>query len=362
MKIEGKWYDHRSAARLNATMFIEGGSFNMEIENDIAHSGNLHTLSVSSRLGNVERKITLVNGSVFATFDNDAIDRAFKKQVKANRFIHVLESKMRWVLGALIVTLLCTFGFFKWGLPFLSKEIAYALPPKTSKLISEHTLDFLDKYLFKKSEISEEKMQAVRAYFNAKLLPLSDESDISYKLHFRLFKDANLSIPNAMALPSGDIILTDKFVQLCENQVEMDSVILHEMGHIVHRHSLQTLIESTFISVAVITIIGDNNGLADMGVGLGSMLMSSKYSREHESEADTYAYEHMLIAKMDPIAFSNIMNRMEKYMNNSSNAKEDSTSLEFISSHPETKERVEIARQYSKCFNKGLSSCNMKNK
>lgn len=357
MKIEGKWHNQGSAARLNATMFINGDSFTIEAENDITHSGKLQTLSAGSRLGNVERKITFIDGSIFASYDNDAIDAAFKKQLQANRLIHVLESNLRWVLVALVVTLFCVFSFFKWGLPLLSKEIAYALPHKTSILISEHTLDFLDKYLFKKSDISEHKIDEIRAHFNAKLLLLSEKSDISYKLHFRLMEDANVSIPNAMALPSGDIILTDKFVQLCQNQEEMDSVILHEMGHVEHKHSLQMLIESTFISVVAMTIIGDSNGLADVGVGLGSMLISSKYSREYESQADTYAFKHMLIAKVDPIAFSNVMNRMEVYMNNSSDTQDESSSLEFISSHPETKERVKIAQRYSECFKNGLSSC-----
>lgn len=357
MKIVGSWYDKNSSKRLHATMLISDDSFNVEIENGITKDGIFQKLSASSRLGNVERKITLADGSIFATYDNDAVDEAFKKQLKANILIHMFESKIRWVFVALIITLFFTFSFFKWGLPLLSKEIAYALPSKTNQVISEHTLSFLDKYIFKKSDISKNKMQEIRTHFNTKLLPLSQNNDISYKLHFRLMKDSNLSIPNAMALPSGDIILTDKFVQLCQNQEEMDSVLLHEMGHVIHKHSLQMLIESTFISVAAMTIVGDSNGLADMGVGLGSLLISSKYSREYESEADSYAFKHMLIAKIDPIAFSDIMNRMEAYMNNYSNAEEKSSSLEYISSHPETKERVEIARQYSECFQRGLRNC-----
>ena len=215
---------------------------------------------------------------------------------------------------------------------------------------------------FEKSKISQAKMEEIRQHFKSKLLPLSADKEIDYRLHFRLWSDGNLSIPNALALPSGDIIVTDKFVELSKNQDEIDSVILHEMGHVVHRHTLKMVIESTFITVATMMIVGDSNGLADMGVGLGSLLVSSSYSRGHESEADRYAFEQMLTAKIDPMAFSDIMNRMMSHMEQSSkndkNGKEpDEDVLDYLSSHPTTKERVEIAQQYSQCFKKGLTTC-----
>ena len=56
-----------------------------------------------------------------------------------------------------------------------------------------------------------------------------------------------VEIPNALAFPSGDIVLTDKFVQLSKNQDEIDSVLLHEMGHVVHRHGLEMLIEKELL-------------------------------------------------------------------------------------------------------------------
>jgi len=362
--INGKWYAKGSSAQSDASLDITGDSFTLTVKERIKYTALLHTLNVSSRLGNVTRKIILEDGSVFSTQDNDAVDLAFKKQPQGKKIIHTLESKMSWVLVALIITLISGFSFFKWGIPWTSKKIAHALPHASNQLIASNTLDFFDKYIFDKSQISAEQMQKIRMHFHSQVAPLGASHDeIKYTLHFRLWKDANLSIPNAFALPSGDIILTDRFVQLCETQEEMDAVLLHEMGHIVHRHTLETVIESTFITVTVMMIAGDSNGLADMGVGLGSLLVSSSYSRGHEAEADRYAFEQMLLAKMDPIAFSNIMNRMSSYIQVPSVSKREQEKesqgdvLDYISSHPSTKQRVEIARQYSECFHKGLNSC-----
>lgn len=361
--IQGKWYAQGSAASLDATLAATSETtYVIKIENGTVYEGRLTALKVGNRLGNTERKITLEDGSIFATKENDLIDKTFKKYLLSNGFIHTLESKMRWVFVALVIMVFTAFGFFKWGVPWSSTKIAHMLPHKTNELIATHTLEFLDKYIFEQSKISQAKREEIRQHFRSKLLPLSEDKEINYRLHFRLWSDANVSIPNALALPSGDIILTDKFIELSKNQDEIDSVLLHEMGHVIHRHTLKMVIESTFITVATMMIVGDSNGLADMGVGLGSLLVSSSYSRGHESEADHYAFEQMLVVKIDPIAFSDIMNRMMAYMDRpSKNDKKDKESdedvLDYLSSHPATKERVDIAKQYSQCFKKGLSRC-----
>lgn len=361
--IQGKWYAQGSAASLDATLATTSEhTYVIKIENGVVYEGELSALKVGNRLGNTERKITLEDGSIFATKENDFIDNTFKKHLVSNGFIHTLESKMRWVFVALVITAFTTFGFFKWGVPWSSTKIAHMLPHETNELIAAHTLEFLDEYIFEKSTISQTKMEEIRQHFTSKLLPLSEDKEINYRLHFRLWSDGNLSIPNALALPSGDIILTDKFVELSKSQDEIDSVLLHEMGHVVHRHTLKMMIESTFITVATMMIVGDSNGLADMGVGLGSLLVSSSYSRGHESEADLYAFEQMLTAKIDPMAFSDIMNRMMSYMeqsskNDKSGKEPEEDVLDYLSSHPATRKRVEIAQQYSQCFKKGLITC-----
>jgi predicted Zn-dependent protease len=120
------------------------------------------------------------------------------------------------------------------------------------------------------------------------------------------------------------------------------------------------LIEGTFVTVAVMMMTGDGSGMGDMGVGLGSALVSSAYSRGHESEADEYAFKKMLQAHIDPKSFSNIMNRMTSYMTedtNASNENEEDNVLDYFSSHPSTQKRVDLANRYSECFKQGLSVC-----
>ena len=361
--IHGHWHEKGSASRIGATFSINNlGRYALKLENGTVYRGEFSHLEVSERLGNVARKITLENGSVFITLDNDAIDSIFKSNQKINGFVHYLETHLSSIAVALVITLFSAFSFFKWGVPWTSQKIAYALPYKTNKLIASGTMDFLDTYMFDESNLSKERQTKITQHFREKIAPLSREEDtnIKYTLHFRSWTMGDQAIPNALALPSGDIIVTDKFVELSSSQDEIDSVLLHEMGHVVHRHGLEMLIEGTFVTVAVMMISGDGSGLGDMGIGLGSALVSSSYSRGHESQADLYAFKKMLLAHIDPASFSIIMNRMTEYMHEDNRTQDKDTDnkvLDYFASHPTTKERVELANRYSKCFQQGLMIC-----
>ena len=219
--------------------------------------------------------------------------------------------------------------------------------------------------LMKVNSMASDKKPFVSIFFS-ELVPLESDTDITYTLHFRRWGQG---IPNAFALPSGDIILTDTFVELSETQEEIDSVLLHEMGHVVHRHSLQMVVQGAFVTLAVVMLTGDANALVDAGVGLGSLLLSTGYSRGHESEADLYAFNKMLVAGIDPIHFSNIMARMTGYMEeqetdfDSQESKQASLDedenelLDYLSTHPKTQYRINEAKRYSDCFKRGLKSC-----
>ena len=363
--IKGYWHPKGSALQLDAQLSINDlGRYALEVEYGTVYRGDVSSLELSERLGNVKRKVTLENGSIFVTDNNDALDVIFQDKQKINGFIHYLETHLGWISVALVVTVISAFSFFKWGIPWTSEKIAHALPYETNRVVSIGSMKFLDKYMFDESNVSKEMQEKISKHFYAKIAPLSlkDEDEIVYKLHFRSWTMGDEKIPNALALPSGDIIVTDKFIELSKNQDEIDSVLLHEMGHVVHRHGLEMMIEGTFITVAVMMISGDTSGVGDMGVGLGSALVSSSYSRKHESQADLYSFKKMLLVGIDPKSFSTIMNRMTEYMskfedNNKSIKQSDDTILDYFASHPSTKERVELANRYSECFKQGLTVC-----
>jgi len=360
--IKGYWHPKGSASRFDALFEINDlNRYAVVLEDGTAYRGDISTLKVSDRLGKVTRKINLEDGSLFTTLENDKVDVLFKGKHKSSAFVHYLETHYRAIFLAIIITFASGFSFFKWGIPWTSEKIAHTLPYETNELIAKGSMKFLDKAMFEESNLSQEKQEELSKHFYDKLANISvdDEKKIVYKLHFRSWKMGEQAIPNALALPSGDIIVTDKFVELAKNQDEIDAVLLHEMGHVVHRHGLEMMIEGTFITVAVMMISGDASGMGDFGIGLGTALVSSSYSRGHEAEADLYAFKKMLKIGIDPASFSHIMKNMTDYMNeeNNSSSEKEEKFLDYFASHPNTQKRIELANRYSECFHKGLTVC-----
>ncbi len=354
--IQGWLYPADSSARHEAVLSADGSRFTVTPSPHSPVTGNIQDLDVSPRVGNIPRKITLPDRSVFETTDNDGIDdllAASGHKARRDGVLHHLESRWHWIAIALLLTLLTGFAALRWGMPWASKEIAYAMPVRATEIISEQTLDILDRSILDASELPAAEQQRIRQHFEQTLLPLQDEA-FSYQLHFRKMSN----IPNAFALPSGDIVITDRLVELAANQEEIDSVLLHEIGHVVHRHGLQQVLHSSFMTIAIIMISGDVTATSNIAVALPVFLLENHYSRENETEADHYAFERMLEAGIDPVYFGRIMKSISsnadagktEVTGSKETDRNEAALLKYLSTHPSTPDRVQQAEQYSRQF------------
>lgn len=322
--------------------------------------GLIRDLVVSPRVGNIPRKIKLPDASLFETTDNDAVDAlldATGHHARRANILHVLESRWQWIALALLATLLMAFAALRWGMPWASRELAFAMPVRATEIISEQTLKLLDHAFLEESALPVEEQQRIRQHFETTLLPLQHEH-FDYRLHFRRMSD----IPNALALPAGDIIITDRLIELSDSQEEIDAVLLHEMGHVVHRHGLQQVLHSSFLAIAIIMISGDVTATSNIAVALPVFLLENHYSREDETEADHYAFERMLEAGIDPAHFSTIMEKISEVPASDSEAKQSNSKekdntdlLKYLSTHPSTPARMLQAEKYSREFRERLT-------
>ncbi|WP_296404457.1 M48 family metallopeptidase [Psychrobacter sp.] len=373
--IAGKWYPENSSSQYYATLIVDNVDYALQIA-PYEHNGNVikdHKLtgqwsqvSINERLGNTERKLILADGSLFTTLDNDAIDILIRRDInssagsKWNLRLHQYETKMSSVLMMLGLTVVFAIGFVKWGIPLTSQAVAHALPQSTAEYIGKQSLQVIDRYFLQPTKLSDAEQQKISSRFETRLKPLGGNDNIHYQLHFREMNIGSMSLPNAFALPSGDIVLTDKFVELSHNDDEIDAVLLHEMGHVVERHSLEMLTQNSFTTMIVMLVLGNPDGISELATGLGTALVSNHYSRQYETEADEFAFKKMLEAGINPQAFVAILSRMEDYSTgdkeNDTTAKDDSLS-DFLSTHPNTQLRIEMANKYSKCFDQGLTVC-----
>jgi len=169
------------------------------------------------------------------------------------------------------------------------------------------------------------------------LAQVSDRPELPYQ-----FVILNNSVPNAWALPGGKISLNRGLLTALENEAELAAVLAHEIVHAAARHGAKGVERGMLLQLgtAGIAIAAGSHSYGDLLVGaarIGAGLISQKYSREQELEADYYGMHYMARAGYDPRAAVTLQEKFVKL-----NRNHDSNWLNgLFASHPPSMERVD---------------------
>ena len=359
--IHGDWSPANSSARQQAELLLADESFSLYIDSKVHLTGAVTEMQVSDRVGNIPRKLTLPDGSLFQTQANDQIDQwlkqhrtQHKKRSKnmqhsaASGLFHRLESSWPLILFSVMFVIAFTSSLLKWGLPWASERVAYALPEVVAENVGKHTLETLDATFLTATQLAPETQDSIKQRFTTELAPLFDDKQ-GYDVHFRQIRHAS-DLANAFALPSGDIIVTDALVERL-GQGQLDSVLLHEIGHVYHRHGMRRIVHNSSLVVLLTAMFGGDLSLGEeLIVGFPVFLMHQHYSREAEIEADAFAMQHMQRLGLDPIEFAQALEIITADETDAQH--EGADAVDYLSTHPATAERIEQARQLSLEFNR----------
>ena len=136
-----------------------------------------------------------------------------------------------------------------------------------------------------------------------KLAAVSDR-ELPYEFHV-----VNDGTPNAWALPGGKIAIHRGLLTELKSEAELAAVLGHEIVHAAAKHGAKNiqrgvLLQSTVALAGVATRDSDYARYAELGVGLGAALISTKYGRDAERESDLYGMNYMHRAGYDPMGLS----------------------------------------------------------
>jgi predicted Zn-dependent protease len=156
----------------------------------------------------------------------------------------------------------------------------------------------------------------------------SKRPDIPYT--FQVVKDKNI---NAFATMGGFVYLNTGLIAAADNEAQLASVIGHEIGHIVKRHSIQQM-RQTAIARGLATAAGlDRNTLVNIGVELA---LQRPNSRKDEFEADQEGLYNMEQAGYAPSAMVAFMGKL---------LKAGGSVPTFLSTHPAASDRIAALEQ-----------------
>ena len=151
----------------------------------------------------------------------------------------------------------------------------------------------------------------------------------------------NDSVPNAWAMPGGKIALNRGLLYQLNSEAELAAVLGHEIVHAAARHGAKSIERGVFLQGAMLAVglATHDSNYANLIVGgsqLSMGLITTKYSREAESEADLYGMEYMKRAGYDPSAAVTLQ---ETFVRLSKEQKSEFLTKLFAS-HPPSAERV----------------------
>ena len=156
---------------------------------------------------------------------------------------------------------------------------------------------------------------------------------------------------NAFALPGGYMGVNLGLIAQADTRDEMASVLGHELSHITQRHIARSMVANKHQSIMTMAamLIGllasakAKNGDVPMAVIQGSQAAAATaqltFSRQMETEADTFGQQVMTEAGFSPSGMADMFGKLEAV-----SRLNDNNQYPWLRSHPLTIERIAAAR------------------
>lgn len=324
MLVAAHYFDGKTSRLHDVVLTVQDGVATIRGDGieQIQRSCPLAQLHLSERTAHAPRKVTFPDNAFLEISDHAGFNALLEETGYHDSWVVRMQQSWRGSLLALGLTLTILALLYVVGLPLASRSLAFALPVSMERRLGDGMLEYLDQHAFQLSNLTLERQQALRSRFQSLQAARADSP--AYQLLFRKSKIG----PNAFALPSGDIILTDEIVTLIDDDEAVMGVLAHELGHLHERHLTRRIIQSSAIAALSTLILGDASVVI---ANLPTLMLDLKYSRDAESEADEYALQ--MLDKND-IAREHLATAFEKL------DKLNLSVTPYLSSHPGGQERL----------------------
>ena len=156
-----------------------------------------------------------------------------------------------------------------------------------------------------------------------------------YAFQFHITRNKQV---NAFAIPGGHVVIHTGLLEASDTPEEVAGVLAHEIAHVTRQHSLRNIFESAGIYLIVQTILGDASGVISVIAEQGTFLLSRKFSRDFEREADDEGWRYLEQANIDPRGLAEFFRKMKE--GKGSVIQTTEKSLSILSTHPTDDERI----------------------
>jgi predicted Zn-dependent protease len=148
---------------------------------------------------------------------------------------------------------------------------------------------------------------------------------------------------NAFALPGGFIYVNRGVVERATRMDELASVLGHEIGHVVLRHSVKQMenMQGANLGLTVACVLTSicNSGIAQAGINVGAQAVFAKFSRSDEAEADAAGIDELVRAGINPNGMVTMFEKLLAERQSRPSALET-----WFTDHPLEEDRIQASR------------------
>ncbi|MDX1190253.1 M48 family metalloprotease [Sinorhizobium medicae] len=195
-------------------------------------------------------------------------------------------------------------------------------------------------------EYRDAKTERLVARITGALTAVSENPQQSYRITI-----LNSPAINAFALPGGYLYVTRGLLALANDASEVAAVLSHEMAHVTANHGIQRQQreEAEVIASRVVSEVLSSDLAGKQALARGKLRLAA-FSRNQELQADVIGVRMLGEAGYDPYAAARFLDSMAAYSRFSAVDPEADQSLDFLSSHPNAPQRVDLARRHARTF------------
>lgn len=306
--LDAELFDGRSAAARPVRLHIAQGQLHVMGDNSNQQCP-LHAVRWPERERHGRRLAYLPGGAMLVGHDARAWDDwAAANGLHPSWLVRCMQS-WRAALAALLACVLLLGAAYRWGTPWAAQAVLAMVPPQVDADIGEAVLAQVDTQWFQPSALPQATQDALRARLaQAVQRAAGRHPSPAYTLHFRATPPGGLGA-NALALPGGQLVVTDAMVKLLADRPDaLIGVLGHELGHVARRHGMRSLVQASLLAALSSAVVGDVSSLITAAPAL---LGQMAYARDFEREADDDAIALMRANGLDPAEMALMFERLQ---------------------------------------------------
>ena len=330
-------FDGRSSRPHAATLRLSPDGLTLESGDQVYHIA-MASLRMAESGDGAATTLYLPDETFLEVDDSSSLESALAAAGFRQPLLTRLQRRGLVGMSAAVVCAVLLAASYLYVLPWGARHAARLVPASVAESMSAQVMEFLDGRLLAPSQLPDRETRRLRRRFAEMDLP--GEVPVGHRIEFRAAPGIG---PNALALPSGTIVVTDELVEVAGSDEEVLAVLAHELGHVSQRHGIRQALQGSVVALVLTWFLGDVSSLA---AAIPAAVLQARYSRDMEREADHFAALMLSRNGLSPALLAGMLDRLERARLGSTDTADDPTGLSrYLATHPRTEERVRSLRR-----------------